>query len=73
MKIAVMKETFEGEMRVPLIPPTIDKLVKLGAEVEIESGMGATCRYEDADISRSITDQTVPSFAMDVQLTPGGL
>jgi NAD(P) transhydrogenase subunit alpha len=49
MKIAVMKETFEGETRVPLIPPTVDKLVKLGAEVEIEAGMGATCRYEDAD------------------------
>ncbi len=49
MKIAVMKETFEGETRVPLIPLTVDKLVKLGAEVEIESGMGATCRYGDAD------------------------
>ena len=49
MKIAVMKETFEGETRVPLIPPTVDKLVKLGAEVEIEAGLGATCRYEDAD------------------------
>ena len=52
MKIAVMKETFEGETRVPLIPPTVDKLVKLGAEVEIESGMGATCRYEDADYEK---------------------
>ena len=49
MKIAVMKETFEGETRVPLIPPTVEKLVKLGAQVEIESGMGATCRYGDAD------------------------
>lgn len=48
MKIAVMKETQKGETRVPLIPPTVDKLVKLGAEVEIESGMGGTCRYEDA-------------------------
>src|SRR5210317_365029 len=52
MKIAVMKETFEGETRVPLIPPTVEKLVKLGAEVEIESGMGATCRYEDADYEK---------------------
>jgi len=49
MKIAVMKETFEGETRVPLIPPTVEKLVKLGAEVEIEAGLGATCRYGDAD------------------------
>ena len=49
MKIAVMKETHEGETRVPLIPPTAKKLVALGAEVEIESGLGASCRYEDAE------------------------
>lgn len=52
MKIAVMKETHEGEKRVPLIPPTVDKLVKLGAEVEIESGLGLTCRYEDSDYEK---------------------
>jgi NAD(P) transhydrogenase subunit alpha len=52
MKIAVMKETFEGETRVPLIPPTVEKLVKLGAEVEIESGLGLTCRYQDADYEK---------------------
>ena len=52
MKIAVMKETFEGETRVPLIPPTADKFVKLGAEVEIEAGMGTSCRYEDADYEK---------------------
>jgi proton-translocating NAD(P)+ transhydrogenase subunit alpha len=52
MKIAVMKEVFEGEMRVPLIPLTVDKLVKLGAEMEIETGMGASCRFEDADYEK---------------------
>jgi NAD(P) transhydrogenase subunit alpha len=52
MKIAVMKERFEGETRVPLIPPTVEKLVKLGAEVEIETGLGATCRYGDADYEK---------------------
>ena len=53
MKIAVMKETFEGETRVPMIPPTVEKLVKLGAEVEIESGLGLTCRYEDAEYEKA--------------------
>ena len=48
MKIAVMKETHEGEMRVPLIPPTAKKLVNLGAEIEIEAGLGASCQYEDS-------------------------
>ncbi len=52
MKIAVMKETFEGETRVPLIPPTVEKLIKLGAEVEIEAGLGTTCRYVDADYEK---------------------
>jgi NAD(P) transhydrogenase subunit alpha len=52
MKIAVMKEMHEGEMRVPLIPMTADKLVKLGAEVEIESGLGLSCRFTDADYEK---------------------
>lgn len=48
MKIAVMKETREGETRVPLIPPTAEKLVKLGAALEIEAGLGFECRFPDA-------------------------
>ena len=49
MKIAVMKEIHPGETRVPIIPPTAAKLVKLGAELEIESGLGLSCRYGDDD------------------------
>ncbi len=47
MKIAVIKETHPGETRVAMIPPTAAKLVKLGAELEIEQGLGLSCRYED--------------------------
>lgn len=47
MNIAVMKETHPGETRVPMVPATIDRLVKLGAEVVVESGVGATCRFDD--------------------------
>ena len=49
MKIAVLKETHAGETRVPLIPPTAAKLVKLGADLVVESGLGLTCRYQDSD------------------------
>ncbi len=49
MKIAVMKETHPGETRVPMIPPTVAKLVKLGAEVVVETGTGLTCRHQDSD------------------------
>jgi H+-translocating NAD(P) transhydrogenase subunit alpha len=53
MKIAVMKETHTGEMRVPIIPPSAEKLVKLGAEVEIEVGLGLNCRFADADYEKA--------------------
>jgi len=49
MKIAVLKEVRKGESRVPMIPATAEKLVKLGAEVEIEAGLGLACRFADAD------------------------
>ncbi|MFP7753188.1 Re/Si-specific NAD(P)(+) transhydrogenase subunit alpha [Thermodesulfobacteriota bacterium B35] len=49
MKIAVMKEIHPGETRVPMIPPTVAKLVKLGAEIVVESGTGETCRFQDGD------------------------
>ena len=48
MKIAVMKETHPGETRVAMIPPTAEKLVKLGAELVIEPDLGRSCRYEDS-------------------------
>lgn len=47
MKIAVLKETHPGETRVPLVPATADKLVKLGADLLVESGLGTSCRFDD--------------------------
>lgn len=49
MRIAVMKETFPGENRVPIVPADIGKLVRLGAEVLVETGLGLTCRFADQD------------------------
>jgi NAD(P) transhydrogenase subunit alpha len=48
MNIAVMKETHPGETRVPMVPATVDRMVKLGAEVVVESGTGLSCRFDDA-------------------------
>ncbi|MCW5206592.1 hypothetical protein VU08_06655 [Desulfobulbus sp. F5] len=53
MQIVVMKETHPGERRIPLIPATAEKLVKLGAELMIESGLGQSCRFEDADYEKA--------------------
>ncbi len=47
MKIAVPKETYPNEKRVPAIPSSAEILIKRGAEVEIENGMGIGSGYPD--------------------------
>jgi len=47
MKIAVPRDAHPGETRVSLIPEHVAKLVKAGAEVAIETGMGQTLRIAD--------------------------
>lgn len=47
MRIFVPLEKRPGERRVPVVPATAAKLVKLGAEVEIESGLGKTIHVTD--------------------------
>lgn len=41
MKISALKEMYPGEMRAPLTPESAGKLVKLGAQVAVETGIGA--------------------------------
>src|SRR5690606_30231121 len=48
MKIAVLRERFEGESRVAATPETIAKLIGLGAEVTVEKGAGEGSRIADA-------------------------
>lgn len=48
MHIAVLKEMHPGESRVPLVPATAEKLIKLGAELSVEAGLGLSCRFTDA-------------------------
>ena len=47
MNIAVPRDAFPGETRVALIPEHVDKLVKAGARVTVESGLGQTLRIVD--------------------------
>ncbi|WP_372370905.1 Re/Si-specific NAD(P)(+) transhydrogenase subunit alpha [Candidatus Uabimicrobium sp. HlEnr_7] len=49
MQISIPKETHPKEKRVPIIPATAEKLVKMGAKVVIESGMGSGSGYKDED------------------------
>ena len=49
MRIAIPKETHPGENRIPITPDHAKKLCKLGADLVIESGMGAGAGFTDAE------------------------
>jgi NAD(P) transhydrogenase subunit alpha len=48
MKISIPKETHPGETRTSLTPESAARLVKLGAQVEVESGLGLGSGHADA-------------------------
>lgn len=52
MKIAIPMESQNGETRVTMLPSNIDQLIKLGAEIEIESGMGERIGIKDEDYEK---------------------
>jgi len=65
MRIFIPKETASAETRVPIVPATAAKLVKLGAEVEVESGLGSSIHASDDDYrsaGTSISLERVASF-----------
>src|SRR5436309_13136680 len=49
MRIFVPKETAPGERRAAVVPETAKKLVALGAEVAVETGIGASIHRSDAE------------------------
>ncbi len=52
MIIGSVKETFPGEKRIALIPSSVDRLVKKGAQVVLETGFGASLGIKDADYQK---------------------
>ncbi len=49
MKIAILKETADGETRCAAIPETVKKFTGLGARVAVEQGAGEQAMIADAD------------------------
>jgi NAD(P) transhydrogenase subunit alpha len=49
VKIAVLRETAEGERRVAATPETAKKFIALGAAVAVEAGAGISASIADAD------------------------
>ena len=48
VKIAVLKETRANERRVAMVPAVADKLIKLGAQIGMQSGAGDAVKLADA-------------------------
>ncbi len=61
-RIGVPKETAAGEKRVATVPDVVEKLVKLGFSVSIESGAGDAANFSD-DTYRAAGAQVLPSAA----------
>ena len=51
--IGVPKEVFPGERRVATVPEVVEKLIKLGFTVQVESGAGETANVSDDDYRKS--------------------
>jgi NAD(P) transhydrogenase len=47
MKIGIPKERFKDEKRVAVSPEGVEKLIKMGYEVLVESGAGAEAKFND--------------------------
>lgn len=48
MQLAVPRETHPGENRVPITPETAKKMVRMGANLQVEAGMGESSGFPDS-------------------------
>src|SRR5690606_31052124 len=46
-RIGVPREIFPGEKRVATVPEVVEKLIKLGFQVSVESGAGEAANFSD--------------------------
>jgi NAD(P) transhydrogenase subunit alpha len=53
MRIAIPRETQSGENRVPITPDVAKKLVRMGANLQVESGMGAGSGFTDEQFTEA--------------------
>lgn len=62
MQIGIPKETAAGEKRVATVPDVVEKLIKLGFSVAVESGAGDAANFAD-DTYRAAGAEVVPAAA----------
>ncbi len=72
MRIFVPKETAPGERRAAVVPETVKKLAALGAEVAVETAIGASIHRSDAEYKSAgasvVDDRSVGLAEADVVL-----
>ncbi|MEE4278630.1 MAG: Re/Si-specific NAD(P)(+) transhydrogenase subunit alpha [Halieaceae bacterium] len=72
MQLGVPKELHPGENRIPMTPETAKKLVRLGATVHIETGMGAGSGFADDEFKEAgaeiVTDRAALLSSSDMLL-----
>ncbi len=72
MKISVPRETHPGESRAPLTPDSAAKLVKLGAQLEVEAGLGVAAGFADEAYAKAgatvVTDRKTLLSTGDIVL-----
>ncbi|WP_156678979.1 NAD(P) transhydrogenase subunit alpha [Sphingomonas profundi] len=69
MKIAVLRETAEGERRVAATPETVKKFIGLGATMAVESGAGERASIADqayADAGATVGDRAAVLSGADI-------
>ena len=62
LKIGIPKEVFAGERRAASVPEVVEKLIKLGFAVAVESGAGASANCDD-DSYRAAGAEIISSAA----------
>ncbi|MCW2866583.1 MAG: transhydrogenase subunit alpha [Marmoricola sp.] len=65
VKIAVVRETREGENRVALVPELVGRLIEQGHEVLVEPGAGERAEHDDASYA-----EVGATLAADTELLP---
>lgn len=75
MRIAVVRETGEGEARVALVPELVGKLTALGYDVDVEPGAGLRALIADdeyVEAGAGIDDEAVAHADLVVSVQPLG-
>lgn len=72
MRVFVPAETRPGERRVAMLPDVVDRLIKLGLEVGVESGAGAAAHADD-DAYRAAGAEVVAADAVGSALAGADL